>query len=62
MLIELTHFGFSTPADVAGSGLQKMDLRYFIEAVCRIESRGNLVCDRFIVDETVGGAERIVCS
>ena len=55
MLIELAHFGFGTPADIAGSGLQKIDLRYFIEAVCRIESRGELVCDRLIMDEAVGG-------
>jgi hypothetical protein len=54
LLIELAHFGFSAPADIAGSGFQKIGLCYFFEAACRVEASGRLVRDRLILDESVG--------
>ena len=53
LLIELTHFAVGSPAQIAVPGFAQIRIRELFEPSCRIESCGNLVGDRLIVDEPV---------
>ena len=51
LLIELAHFAFGSPAEIAVPGFSQIRIRYLVETSRRIESCGKFVGERLVVDE-----------
>src|SRR5262249_21670724 len=52
-LVKLPYFAGSPPTEIAIPGFDQIRIREFLEAAGCVESRGELVRDRFIVDKAV---------
>ena len=53
-LVELPHLAVGSPTQIAVAGIPKIHTRKLFEPTRRVEARGELVCERLVVDEAVG--------
>jgi hypothetical protein len=58
--IQLPHLAIRSPTEIARSCIAQIHLSDFVKAAISVEARGELICDRLIVDEAVcaRGADR----
>ncbi len=52
-LIELPHLAIGSPPQIAVPGVSQVDMRYFIEAMGRVEARSKFVGERLVLDEAI---------
>ena len=52
-LVELPYFAVSPPTEIAIPGFLQICARDLVEASCCVESRGNLIGNRLIVNKSV---------
>ena len=52
-MVQLRHFAVGSPTLIAIPGFEQIRVCELLEATCCVESRGELVGDRLIVDKAV---------